>query len=118
MSGSGRFCQYLRSQKGRFSETDGQFGLIAYVTPDRLSRNLFPNEFSRNCPLDMEKRDAPQTRVYVTIAGPVRSWAIHVTQPVTRSMRRKGCLAYDSEHPLTGPHCSEHIRTIISGCLA
>ena len=39
----------------------------------------------------------------MTIAGPVRSWAIHVTQPVTRSMRRKGCLAYDSEHPLTGP---------------
>jgi hypothetical protein len=30
-------------------------------TGDRLSRNLFPDEFSRNCPLDMEKRDAPQT---------------------------------------------------------
>jgi len=39
----------------------------------------------------------------VTIAGPVRSWAIHVTQPVTRSMCRKGCLAYDSEHALAGP---------------
>ena len=75
---------------GRFSETAGQFGPIAFVTADRLSRNLFPNEFSRNCSLDMEKRDAPQTRVRVTIAGPVRSWAIHVTQPVTQSIRRKG----------------------------
>lgn len=81
-----------------------EFGLIACVAADRLSRNLFPNELSRNYLLDMEKWDAPQTRVCVTIAGPVRSWAIHVTQPVTRSMRRKGSgLAYDSEHPLTGP---------------
>ena len=36
------------------------------VVTDRLSRNLFPNAFSRNCPLDMEKRDAPQTSVCVT----------------------------------------------------
>ncbi|TVV76961.1 hypothetical protein [Sphingomonas solaris] len=33
------------SRKGRFSETSGQFGPIAYVTADRLSRNLFPNDF-------------------------------------------------------------------------
>ncbi|MHA0337041.1 hypothetical protein, partial [Sphingomonas aquatilis] len=36
-------------------------GQPATVVTDRLSRNLFPNAFSRNCPLDMEKRDAPQT---------------------------------------------------------
>ena len=55
----------------RFPKTnnhrDGRsVGQPATVVTDRRSRNLFPNAFSRNCPLDMEKRDAPQTSVCVT----------------------------------------------------
>ena len=49
------------------SQRDGRsVGQPATGMTDQLSRNLFPNAFSRNCPLDMEKRDAPQTSVCVT----------------------------------------------------
>lgn len=54
---------------GRFKERTEWSGPIAGVAADRLSHNLFPNGFSRNCPMHMAKRDGPQTGFRVTIDG-------------------------------------------------
>ena len=59
-----RWRRFLPSRLGRFRETFEWFRPIAHIAPHRLSLNLFPNIFSRNCPTDMEKRDAPQTSKY------------------------------------------------------
>lgn len=48
------------------SEIAGEYALVAPVATARFSQNLFPNGFSRNGALKMEKRDAPQTCVCVT----------------------------------------------------